>query len=221
MSATGAAAMFAALFVATHFLLSHPLRGPLVRRLGERTFAGVYSLVALATFIPMILARRNAGAEEWLWQPPSWGWPAGALLMWIAAILLVGSFVRNPAMETLQNHDAVIGRPAGVFRLTRHPMMWSFALWAAVHLLLQPEPSAVAIAVAILVLALGGAAAQDSKKRAQLGDRWREWERQTSFLPFGRGLAFPGLAALLGGTALFLAATWLHPLPVGLWQWLD
>ena len=36
------------LFVGLHFLLSHPLRRPLVQRLGERAFQGVYSLIALS-----------------------------------------------------------------------------------------------------------------------------------------------------------------------------
>ena len=137
--------------------------------------------------------------------------------MWLASGLLAGSFVRNPAMKTLQSHDAVIGHPAGVFRWTRHPMMWSFALWGLVHLLVNPKLSAAAIAVAILVLALIGAKAQDAKKRAQLGDRWAEWERQTSFVPFATGVALPGWAAFIGGSAIFLLATCLHPLPGGVW----
>jgi uncharacterized membrane protein len=96
-------------------------------------------------------------------------------------------------------------------------MMWSFALWALVHLLVHPEPSAIAVALAILVLALVGAAAQDAKKRRQMGECWAEWERQTSFIPFLRGFTLPGWFAFVGGTAIFLAATWLHPLRVGVW----
>jgi uncharacterized membrane protein len=217
---TGPVALFAGLFVATHLLLSHPLRAPLVARLGPKGFLATYSALSFATFIPMVLARKAAGAESWLWAPPGWSWLLAALLMWMASILLLGSFVRNPAMDTLQNHDAVIGKPSGVFRWTRHPMMWSFALWGVSHLLVHPEPSALVIALAILLLALVGSAAQDAKKRGQLGARWQEWEGATSFLPFARGLAFPGWFALLGGTALFLLATWLHPLPVGIWAWL-
>ncbi len=38
-------------FVGTHLLMSHPLRAGLVARLGERGFAGVYSLVAFATLV--------------------------------------------------------------------------------------------------------------------------------------------------------------------------
>ena len=48
-------------FVGTHFALSHPLRGAVVRMAGERGFQGVYSLVALATFAWMVLAFRAVG----------------------------------------------------------------------------------------------------------------------------------------------------------------
>jgi uncharacterized membrane protein len=217
VSAAATTALFAALFVATHFLLSHPLRALLVTKLGSKGFLAAYSSVSFACFIPMVLARRAAGVEGWLWPVPGWAWEVALPVMWLASVLLAGSFVRNPAMETLQSHDAVIGRPAGVFRWTRHPMMWSFALWGLVHLLIHPEPSAAAIALAIVVLALVGAKAQDAKKRAQLGERWAAWEQQTSFIPFARGLALPGWTAFVGGTAIFLLATWFHPIPVGVW----
>ncbi|MFX7922504.1 NnrU family protein, partial [Acinetobacter baumannii] len=42
-------ALASASFVATHFLLSHPLRAPLVKALGAGGFMGVYSLVAFGT----------------------------------------------------------------------------------------------------------------------------------------------------------------------------
>lgn len=216
----GAVILFAVLFVGTHLLMSHPLRTPLARRLGPSGFLAAYSAVSFATFIPLILARRSAGGVDWLWEPSPGLWIAATVLMLVAAILLVGSFVKNPAMETMANPRAPIPAPHGVFRITRHPMMWSFALWAIAHLLVNPQRPAMVVALAILTLALVGAAGQDVKKQHLLGERWAEWEARTSYLPFGRGLAGPGWPALLGGVALFLLATWLHPIPVGIWRWL-
>jgi uncharacterized membrane protein len=213
--------LFAVLFVGTHLLMSHPLREPLARQLGPRGFTAAYSAVSFATFIPLIIARRSVGVEAWLWQPSDALWIVAALLMLVASVLLVGSFVRNPAMETMTNPEAPIPAPHGVFRITRHPMMWSFALWGFAHLMVHPQPSAMVVAVAIILLALVGAAGQDVKKRKLLGERWSEWEERTSYLPFARGAASPGWRALLGGVLLFLAATWLHPMPVGVWQWLS
>ncbi|MBQ94760.1 MAG: MFS transporter, partial [Actinobacteria bacterium] len=48
-------------FVGTHFVLSHPLRVPLVSVIGENGFRGLYSLVALATFVWAVLAFRAVG----------------------------------------------------------------------------------------------------------------------------------------------------------------
>ena len=47
-------------FVGTHFALSHPVRAPLVGRLGENGFRGLYSIVSLATFVWAVLAFRAA-----------------------------------------------------------------------------------------------------------------------------------------------------------------
>jgi uncharacterized membrane protein len=220
MSAVTATAAFGAAFVVTHLALSHPLRRPLSKAFGAAGFQALYSVIALALFGGMIWARRGAGSEPWLWQPRPPAWIVAALLTWLATILFVGSFRRNPAMVTFgPGRDVVIGNPTGVFLITRHPMMWGFALWAVAHMLVHPKPSALAISATVLVLALAGSAGQDVKKRQHLGEAWSEWVSQTSFVPFGRGLAWPGAFAFVGGTLLFLAATWLHPYAVGIWRW--
>ncbi len=80
--------------------------------------------------------------------------------MWLASILLVGSFIRNPAFLARRVREA--GQPE-YSSITRHPMMWSFALWAAVHLVVVGMPKALVLDGAILILALGGAAGQDAE----------------------------------------------------------
>jgi uncharacterized membrane protein len=203
-------------FVGLHFLLSHPLRGPLVRTVGEGPFRGIYSLVAIITFGLMIYYYRVIGREPPLWDSGDAGWIVGTLLMWVASILLVGSFIGNPA---LVGAPGPAGGPRGVLRITRHPMMWSFAIWAGVHLMILGMPKALVFDGAIILLALGGAAGQDRKKSGLMGDAWHEWTAETAFVPFTRGLAYPGTVALVGGTLLFLIATWAHPVPAGIWRW--
>jgi uncharacterized membrane protein len=205
-------------FVGTHFLLSHPLRRSLVGSMGEKPFQGLYSLVALITFGLMVYFYRAIGREAPLWDSGDAGWVAGTVLMWFASILLVGSFVRNPAFP---DAPGPVGGPTGIFRITRHPMMWSFAIWAAVHLMILGQPKSLVFDGAIILLALAGAAGQDAKKARAMGDAWHEWTAQTAFVPFTRGLAYPGTVALAGGTLLFLLATWLHPLPAGIWRWIE
>jgi uncharacterized membrane protein len=209
--------LFAILFVGSHFLLSHPLRRPLVRSLGEAAFRGLYSLVAFITFGLMIYFYHKIGREHPLWNAGEAGWIVGTILMWLASILFVGSFIGNPA---LPGASGPRGGPKGVLAITRHPMMWSFAIWAGVHLMIIGMPKAMFFDGPIIFLALAGAVAQDRKKAGLLGDNWHDWTAETAFIPFTRGLAYPGTVALGGGTLLFLIATWAHPVPAGIWHWI-
>lgn len=207
----------ALLFVGLHFLLSHPLRRPLVRAVGEGAFRGIYSLIALVTFGGMIWFYDVIGREPRIWPVREAYWIVGTLLMWLGAILFVGSFVGNPALPGARGPK---GPPAGVFAITRHPMMWGFALWAITHMLVVATAKALVFDSAIIFLALAGSVMQDRKKQALMGETWHEWSAQTAFVPFSRGLASPGLFAFLGGTVLLLVAAWLHPMPVGPWRWI-
>ena len=205
-------------FVGLHFLLSHPLRGPFVRKLGERGFQGLYSVQALLTFGLMIYFYRAIGREEPMWVADEWVWGVAALVMWLGSILFVGSFLGNPALPGARLERGA--RPGGVFAITRHPMMWGFAAWAAVHLAVLGTSKAIVFDGAILFLAIIGSVGQDSKKAKLMGERFHEWAAQTAFVPFGRGFAWPGAIAVLGGTLLFLVATWFHSMPVGVWRWI-
>ena len=212
------------LFVGTHFLLSHPLRTPIVSKIGERAFLGVYSVVAFATLYWVVVAFRGAIDSGPLWDAGDGLWILSSVIMLVASILLVGSFFGNPAFP----HPEAEGpapQTRGVFGVTRHPMMWSFALWSLAHALVAPRPAVLALGFAIAFLALVGAAMQDRKKAALQPARWPEWTGRTSFVPYGRGWAWPGLVASIGGIVLWLAATWAHPLlgaPVaGIWRWVS
>lgn len=221
-------ALATAAFVGLHFLMSHPLRPTMVARLGERAFAGVYSLIVAIPFVWMILAWRSVEGSGPSWIAPLGLWPVASALMLFALILLVGSFAKNPAFPHPGAEPAIDGmRPAtGVFAITRHPMNWAFILWALVHIALWGSPRNLIVAGGILILALFGSLGQDRKKRGLYGDAWRGWETRTSFLPFGALLSgkipwragLPGWTALIGGFVLWLAITWYHaPLvsPIG------
>ena len=211
-------ALAAGSFVGTHFLLSHPLRRPLVDRIGEGPFRGIYTLVSFATFGLTIWVYHSMGRQQPLWTLGDAGWVVATLLMWLGAILFAGSFIGNPALPGTRGPR---GRTAsGVMAITRHPMMWGFAIWAVVHMMMVATPKALILDFSILFLALVGSMMQDRKKQALMGADWHDWTAQTAFFPFARGLSNPGLFAFAAGTALFLVATWLHPFPVGLWHWL-
>jgi len=224
MSGVGMLVAASAAFVGTHFLMSHPLRASMVAKLGERGFAGAYTLVSLATFAWMIKAYGPASAEspQLLWETGDAGWTAATLVMWLGSVLFMGSLRRNPAFPRPGKPIEKIDDPRGVYAITRHPMMWGFTLWAAVHATVNSTRASLVLSAAIAILALGGAVLQDAKKARLLGNVWRDWRTRTNFLPFGKGFAMPDAFAFITGTLVWLVATWAHGAlgyrPAGIWD---
>ncbi|MDE1468227.1 NnrU family protein [Aurantiacibacter sp. D1-12] len=210
-------------FVGTHFALSHPLRTPLVRMVGELGFSIVYSIVAFATLGWMVLAFRDVEGGM-LGGSGDVGWVIATLLTLPAMVLLFGSYVGNPAMPMPGAAEAARKEPQGAFRVTRHPMMWGIALWAVSHMVMWWSWRTNVVALAILVLALVGAHLQDRKKQVQMGDAWREWESKTSFWPRWGALPNVGATLWIAGTVGWLAATYAHillgDLPAGIWRYI-
>ncbi len=219
-------------FVGSHFLLSHPLRAPLVKAVGDKAFQGIYSIVAFATFIWVYFAFKGAPRGIDIWPVGDVLWAVASVLMLIGSILFAGSFMGNPAMA-MPGADKAATQPArGVFSITRHPMMWGFALWGVCHALVAPYGASLVLTFGMIFLALAGSAGQDRKKAVLMGDAWAGWRSRTSFVPFGNQLrgrsgwatAWPGRTPFLLGVAIWLIASYVHPMlggPVaGIWRWL-
>jgi uncharacterized membrane protein len=209
-------------FVGTHFALSHPLRAPLVRIFGEKGFLPLYSLVALATFVWMVLAFRAAPPGD-LGGSGEIGWIVVTLLTIPALVLFLGSLRGNPAFPKPGAAEAIDRAPTGVFAVTRHPMMWGFALWAISHIVLWWSTRTLIVAGAILFLALVGAHMQDRKKAALTGEAWTGWQARTSYWPRWGALFGAGWLLWLLALALWLVITWSHihaaGVPAGVWRW--
>jgi uncharacterized membrane protein len=142
--------------VGSHFLLSHPLRRPIVQAIGDRAFLGVYSLAAAATLIWLGLAYRAAPRTALLWSAGDALWAAATVVMLLASILLMGSIIRNPALPTEGAPGKLPETARGVFAITRHPMMWAVALWGLCHIAVYPMAKNIIVAAAMIVLALAG-----------------------------------------------------------------
>jgi uncharacterized membrane protein len=212
-------------FVGTHFALSHPLRAPIVARIGEGPFLGLYSLVAAGTLVWMVFAFRAAPLADLGGGTGEIGWAVATVLTLPALLLFLGSLWKNPALPNPGASAAIDRAPTGVFAVTRHPMMWGFALWAVAHLIIDWSWRTTIVATAILLLALVGAHLQDRKKEALLGEPWAGWEAKTSYWPRWSRLFSAGAALWLATIALWLAITWAHinaaGVPAGLWRWIS
>jgi uncharacterized membrane protein len=180
-----AVALAALAFVGGHFVLSsQPVRGFLVGSVGERPFRGIYSVVAAAALAWLIYAYNRAPFVE-LWPEPSWGRPFVLALMLVSSVFFVGSFTwSNPALVGNEPHVGKAEPGKGIFAVTRHPMLWAFALWGIAHAAVNGDAAAVIFFGGFAVLALGGMAHIDARKRAARDEAWAKVEAVTSAVPF-------------------------------------
>lgn len=208
------------LFVGGHFVLSAaPLRDRLVGMLGEKGFAGAYSALMIALLVWAGFAYGDAPYVE-LWGTPVWTRHLAPLLV-LPGVVLVALALLTP------NPMAVMGEgllqrddPApGVFRITRHPMMWGIALWAVAHLMANGDAASLVLFGGLLILALGGSLHIDAKRKRKAPEGFARMAATTSWLPFaaivGGRNRMPwrdiGWAKVGVGVVVFAVVFWLHP----------
>ncbi|NJN51962.1 MAG: NnrU protein, partial [Gammaproteobacteria bacterium] len=126
----------AVLFVVTHLgISSTPLRATLVKAIGERGYLGLYSLIAFATIIFLVIVFNRAPQAQFLWGPDvALRW-VPLLLLPLAFVFMLGGFLtRNPTAVGQEAQVKVIGEGSGLVRITRHPFQWAVVLWSASHI---------------------------------------------------------------------------------------
>jgi uncharacterized membrane protein len=213
-----AVAAIVALWLAFGFshigLASANFRPRLVGALGERGYQGVYSLVALAIFIPLVwvyVHNRHAG-------PTLWTLEAAPLLFGLMGLGMVVSLVLAVSGLLAPSPVSLTGgalEPRGVHYITRHPLFMGLGLFGLLHLIPGGSASNLVFFGGFPVFALVGCWHQDRRKLAGAGDELRDFYARTALLPFtgpesSRGLReFPKLA--LGvGIALAIVLRFFH-----------
>lgn len=200
----------ALLWIAVHVgIAGTSLRGVVVARLGEGGFRGAFSLLSLVSIVLLVMAWRAAETNP-LWFAPGW-------LRWVLAFAMLPAFILFVASVAKPNPTAVGGdrrlgaEPRGIQRITRHPMLWSFALWAAIHMIGNGDTAALVFFGAFLVTALAGMPSIDAKLAARAPEAWAKLAAATSIAPFG--------AILAGRNRLALGEIgWVTPV-IGLLAW--
>ena len=109
-------------FLGVHSLTSfHETRAGLIERFGRRTFKGIYSLVAIASFALIVWGFSRYRAEGLIifGTPPGWTGHLTISLMWF-------SFVALACMNWA---------PGKIGGRLCHPMLVAIKVWAFAHLL--------------------------------------------------------------------------------------
>ena len=175
------------------------LRGVVVARIGEGAFRGGFSALSAVAMVLLVMAY-NAAATTPIWYAPFWLRAVLAAVMLPVFVLFVAALVKPKAPG------------AGIQRITRHPMMNAFALWAAVHVLGNGDTASIVFFGSFLVTAVVGMPSIDAKLAKRDPQAWAPLAASTSILPFG--------AILAGRNHLVLREIgWLPP-ALGLLAWM-
>ncbi|HME23472.1 MAG TPA: NnrU family protein [Acetobacteraceae bacterium] len=184
------------------------LRDVLVARIGEGPFRGLFALLSILSIVFLVWSWGAVDTTP-LWYAPVWLHWVLAALMLVAFVMFVASVSqRNPTM--VSGEAAMARPPRGILRITRHPMLWSFALWAAVHVVGNGDSAAIVFFGTFLVTALAGMPSIDAKLARRDPETWQALAAMTSIVPFaaiaqGRNRFVPGeigwLVVLIGVVA--------------------
>jgi uncharacterized membrane protein len=132
--------------------------------------------------------------------------------MGVAFVLLVAGLIR-PSPASLGGPGKA--EAGGALLITRHPLLMSFAIFGALHLLVNSFASDAAFFGGMVVFVLLGTWHQDRRKLATMGDDFRRFYDATPFLPFTgretlRGLRELGPVALGVGIGLTVLVRYFH-----------
>lgn len=176
------------LFLGVHSIriAAEPVRATLVGKLGEWGYKGVYSLVALAGFILVIVGYGQARLDPvLLYQPPQGLRHLSMLLMLIVFPALLAAYL-----------------PGRIQRALGHPMLVAVKAWAIAHLLVNGTLADVLLFGGFLAWAV---ADRISLKRRAPGT--------TLQLPAS---GFNDAIVIVAGLGLYLAFMFrLHPILIG------
>jgi len=203
-----------ALFFAAHVFPTRPsVRVFAVRLLGERGYLIAYSAISIALLGWVIFASAHAPFIL-LWTSPYWAYVLPVLIMPFSFMLMAAAIIQpNPLSIAFTKRDFDPANP-GIVALTRHPVLWSFGLWAGVHIPPNGDLVSVILFALLALFAFTGMIVLDRKKRRVLGpERWRMQAANTSVFPamallqrrarWPRGTGFH--VALAIGLALYVA----------------
>ena len=221
-------------FLVLHLVVAGTrLRDAATGAIGEQAYLGLFSLASAAGIVWLAMSYNAAAAQgsDLLWDLGPGVSHLGIIVVAIAFLFGVsGLLTPNP---TSVGQEGVAGREGavtGVLRITRHPFLWSVALWAAFHLAANGDAASAVFFGTFLVLAVSGTFSIDGKRRRKMGTGWDGFARQTSNIPFGAILTgrnslrlgelmtYRQLAAILAFLALLFGHHWLFsasPFPGG------
>ena len=206
-------------FGASHMALSSQrLRPRIVAAVGDEfRFQGVYSLVALALFVPLVTIYFRHKHEGFYLGSLAAHVPGLRWVMFVgmgaAFAMLVAGLARPSPAAVMPGATSV----RGIYHVTRHPVLMSFGLYGLLHLCVAAiHATELAFFAGFPLFVWIGTRHQDQRKLATAGPAFRSFHDATPFAPFSRPSGvLPALREqpipIALGVALTIGVRWLHP----------
>lgn len=206
-------------FAATHVAMSSlKLRPQLVKLLTPGGFLGVYSLVAFATFVPMVsvyFGNKHSGPMLWsvAITPPVEAFVSVGMLL--ALVILAGGILTpSPSSISVDAKEPVAIR--GVHYITRHAVFMAAGMFGLVHLIPNGFASDVAFFGGFPIFAVLGCWHQDQRKLVTDSERYADFHAATPLIPFTGSRTLQGLKEISPkvyavGIGLAVALRYFHP----------
>lgn len=179
------------LFFGSHLFSAFRSREPgrdLKQKLGYGPYMGLYSLIAIAGLVLIVIGYDAMRPSTIVWMPPEW-------LKHLNIVIQLLAFVILPAAYLPTGH---------IRKALKHPMLVAVKLWAAGHLLANGELNSVILFGSFLAYAVIDRIAV--KKR---GDHGPPADVKPQLLG-------DGLAVVIGAGVWFAILFWLHPVLFGM-----
>jgi uncharacterized membrane protein len=205
-------------FAVTHIVLSSlRVRPRFTRILGEQGFMGVYSLIALATFVPMVTVYwRNKHSGTMLWSIAVTPLVEAIITlgMLLAVVILVAGVVSPSPVSLSPSKDKSV-EVRGINWITRHAVFMAVGLFGLIHLIPNGFASDVAFFAGFPIFAIVGCLHQDQRKLVTDADRYSAFHASTPLIPFTGRQTVRGLRELSPlvygvGIALAIALRYFH-----------
>jgi uncharacterized membrane protein len=170
-----------AVFLLLHSIPAVPaVRSGIIARIGRPAYITVYSAASLAALGWLFSTALSLDYVP-LWDLRPWHAVITFILAPLGGFLVIAGLVStNPLSISIRSSDHV----GSIVGITRHPVLWGFAIWALGHIAANGDLRSLLLFGGFALFALGSIPMTEKRARRRLGDRWDALAKNTSIMPF-------------------------------------
>ncbi len=170
-------------FTVSHVgMATDTFRAPLVNTIGKWPFRIFYSVVSSVLLVWVVVSYFDAP------YMPFYGPTMGMKHLTLSVMAIVSFFI---VCGFSTPHPTAVGPQTGksvpdvqgIFKITRHPVLWGIILWAICHIIANGHVAAVLFFGSFGLLGIAGAYRLNRKRRSANRVTWEAYMKATSHVP--------------------------------------